>query len=46
MVLDGKVIIIKLSKDTYKKKVAVFNLVINIRVITRNNRLGNIYQNK
>ena len=41
--LNRGVVIIKLSKNTYKRKIVVFNLVISVRVITRNNRLGNTY---
>ena len=43
MFLSGGVIIIKLSKDTYKREMAVFNLVISVKVITRNNCLQNTY---
>ena len=44
MFLGEGVIIIKLNKDTYKKKIAAFNLAISIRVITRNNYPGNTYR--
>ena len=43
MFLNKKVSIIKLNKDTYKKKITAFNLAISIRIITKNNRLGNTY---
>ena len=46
MFLNERVIIITLSKDAYKGKVAIFNLTISIKVITRNNRLQNAYRDK
>ena len=44
--LNREVVIIKLSKDISKGEVVTFNLAISIKVITRNNRLQNTYQNK
>ena len=43
MLSSEGVIIIKLSKDIYKGKVVIFNLVISIRVIVGNNRLRNAH---
>ena len=43
MFLSKRVIIIKLSKDAYKRKMATLDLVINIKVITKNNHPGNTY---
>ena len=37
--LSRRVIVIKLNKDIYKGEIAVFNLVISIRVISKNNYL-------